>query len=80
MADRPDLAGEAVPLAQQARQREAAAVGDHGKMNGDGAGIAGGSGGQRPAIGIRFEQRRRLGDIGQQRARGQIKQRHRGPP
>ena len=65
MADRPDLAGEAVPLAQQPRQSEAAAVGDHRKVDGNGAGIAGGRGGQRLAVGIRLEQRRRLGRIGQ---------------
>ncbi len=80
MADRPDLALEAVALAQQHGEADAAPVVEHGKADGDGPRIAGRGGGKSLAVGIRLEQGRGLGRIGQQRARRKVKQRHREPP
>ena len=80
MADRPDLALEAVTLAEQHGEADAAPVVEHGKPDRDRTGIAAGSGGERGAIGVRLELRRGFGRIGDERARGEIKQSHKGPP
>ena len=63
MADRPDLAGEAVPLAQQHRQADAATVTECGKANGDRSGIAARGSRKRGRVGIRLEHGRHLGRI-----------------
>ncbi len=80
MADRPDLALEAVPLAQQHGEADAAPVVEHGEADGDGAGISSRRSRERVPVGVRLEHRRHLGRIGHQRACGKINQRHREPP
>ena len=80
IADRPDLALEAVPLAQQHGEADAAPVAEGGEADGDRPGIAAGRGSELARVGGRLEQRRDLGRIGHERTCGEIKQRHKGPP
>ena len=79
IADGPDLALEAVALAEQHGERMAAAVAEGREANGDHA-VLRGSSGKGSGIGGRPEHDRALAAAREQHAVGEIKQRHREPP
>ena len=79
IADGPDLALEAVTLAEQHRERVPTPVAEGRKAYGDHAAIRRGSG-KSSGIGGRLEHDGGLDSAWQQLAVGEIKQRHRGPP
>ena len=80
VANRADLALEAVTLAQQPGEREAAAIGEGRERDGNRPGIASGGGGKHAVIGRRLEYRGNVFRIGDERRRGKINQCHREPP
>ncbi len=79
IADGPDLALEAVTLAQEHGERMPAAVAESGEADGDGPARRRG-GGESRGVGRRFEQRIVVARAWDEIAGVKIKQRHREPP
>ncbi len=79
IADRPDLAGKAVPLTQQDGEADAAAVAEGRKADGDGPTLCH-STGERRGVGRGFEQRIVIARARDDGPGAKIKQRHKEPP
>ncbi|ODS00411.1 hypothetical protein AUC69_00630 [Methyloceanibacter superfactus] len=69
-----------MPLAQQAREAEAAPVGEARKGDGDGSGIAAGRGGERGLVGRGLQHRGDLVGLGDEPSGGEINEHHKEPP